>query len=236
MKPSVDNLFGFNIIAFESIDSLSSFALLNPGIYISVNAEGLYNQNPNFLRLVNTNFGYADGVGAVISSRINGSGRLVKLPGCELWLSVLSKVTSTKVAFIGGDEDTIQKLTSKIKCEFPLLDVVYFSNGFFEFEEQLLSALKEREPEFVFVGMGQPKQELFCEKVKTILPEAKLFPIGGSFDLYVGKVNRAPVWMVKLGLEWLYRLYLEPSRWRRQLVLPKFLLKCLTARVLNIFS
>jgi exopolysaccharide biosynthesis WecB/TagA/CpsF family protein len=233
MKLPAESLFGINISAFESIDSLSSFVIHNPGIYISVNAESLYNQNPIFSRLVNTNYGYADGVGAVISSRINGSGSLVKLPGCELWLSILSKVSATKVAFIGGDEDTINKLTSKIKIDFPLLDVVYFKNGFFEFEEQVLSALKECEPEFVFVGMGQPKQELFCEKVHDILPQAKLLPIGGSFDLYVGKVSRAPVWMVRFGLEWLYRLIQEPSRWRRQLVLPKFLIKCISFKVFH---
>lgn len=234
--PSAEELFGFKVFAFKSVDTLSSFALNNPGIYISVNAESLYKQDPSFLRLVNSNFGYADGVGTVISSRINGNGTLIKVPGCELWLSVLSKISSVRVAFIGGDAITMEALIEKIQCEFPLLDIVYHHNGFFESEENILSNLKRLEPEFVFVGMGQPKQEIFCEKVQQLLPEAKYFPVGGSFDLYVGKVNRAPKWMIHFGFEWFYRLCKEPSRWRRQLVLPKFLLKCLTARVLSIFS
>ncbi|GAB1055857.1 MAG: WecB/TagA/CpsF family glycosyltransferase [Shewanella algae] len=234
MNLQYEYLFGFRVGAFKSIDSLANFSTKSPGIYISVNAESLYQENSDFLRLVNANYGYSDGIGAVISSHINGTGQLVKLPGCELWLSVLGKVPSAKVAFVGGDEVVINLLVSKISAQFPLLDIVYYRNGFFDDESAVISSLSECKPEYLFVGMGQPKQELFCEAVQCVLPNVKFFPIGGSFDLYVGKVNRAPSFMIKFGLEWLYRLYLEPGRWRRQLVLPKFLLKCLLSKVTTI--
>lgn len=235
MKLVYENLFGLNIVVCDSVDTLSTFSMNNPGIYVSANAEAIYKQDSDFLRIINNNYGYADGVGAVISSHINGNGGLVKIPGCELWLSVLSKLSYSKVAFIGGDENTIEELIIKIKTEFPSLDIVFYNNGFFKNEELVLSALKELEPQFVFVGMGQPKQEIFCEKAQKLLPEARYFPVGGSFDLYVGKVDRAPIWMIKLSCEWLYRLYKDPSRWRRQLVLPMFLFRCISSRILQSF-
>ncbi len=77
----------------------------------------------------------------------------------------------------------------------------------------------------IFVALGAPSQEKWIYNNMRKLPSCKLFiGIGGSFDFVAGTVKRAPGWMCKSGLEWLYRLYIQPSRWRRMMKLPLFAL------------
>lgn len=231
MSNIIEYLYGFKVFAFNSVDELACFSIKNPGIYISINAECLYKKDANFINIVNDNYGFSDGVGPVLASSLNGNGVLKKLPGCELWLSVLDKLETGKVAFLGSTTDTMELLVNKIKYNYPHLDIVFYNDGYFSSEKEIIERLVESKPEFVFIGMGQPKQEVLSNKLKQQLLNAKLYPLGGAFDLYTGKVKRAPKWLVNLGLESIYRLYLEPSRWRRQIVLPKFLFRCVLDRL-----
>lgn len=93
----------------------------------------------------------------------------------------------------------------------------------------LAKYIKKTETDMVFVGLGHPKQELFIDMVKDQLVKMGykrpivLMAVGGTFDFISGRVKRAPLWLRKINLEWLYRLIKEPSRTARQLVLPQFL-------------
>lgn len=96
--------------------------------------------------------------------------------------------------------------------------------------EELPGEVQERmrESSVIFVALGAPGQEKWIYHNMRKLPECKLFiGIGGSFDFVAGTVKRAPGWMCRSGLEWLYRLYLQPSRWRRMLKLPLFAINVL---------
>jgi N-acetylglucosaminyldiphosphoundecaprenol N-acetyl-beta-D-mannosaminyltransferase len=75
------------------------------------------------------------------------------------------------------------------------------------------------------VGLGVPRQELWIAQHRYLCPQAIWIGVGGSFDIWSGTKNRAPAWLGKNNLEWLYRLYQEPWRWRRMLALPEFALK-----------
>ena len=77
------------------------------------------------------------------------------------------------------------------------------------------------------MALGAPKQEKWLSKNLNILQPSLLMGIGGSFDVLAGKMERAPKWMQESSLEWLFRLYKQPSRFRRMLVLPKFVLEVL---------
>ena len=79
----------------------------------------------------------------------------------------------------------------------------------------------------LFVALGAPKQEKWLAKFQDILKPLLLMGIGGSFDVVAGKMERAPKWMQDASLEWLFRLYKQPSRLGRMLVLPKFVIKVL---------
>jgi len=84
----------------------------------------------------------------------------------------------------------------------------------------LLKKVRETQPDFFWVGIGMPKQEKFMAEYISILPEAKIFiGVGAAFDFFTGRVKQAPRWMMRLGLEWLFRLFQEPKRlWRRYLI------------------
>lgn len=222
-------VFGYSIKIYPDLSSLSSFAIDNPGIFISLNAESLYRDDSRFLNVVNENYGFADGIGAVAAVKILCKKRIKKTPGCEVWLEVLklANYSNKRVAFIGGTPHVITALSEKIKIEYSDINVVFLSDGYYNNEDVLISQVVAARPDIVFVALGQPKQEFLCESLYLQLKSATFFPVGGSFDIYTEVTKRAPSWVVNLGLEWMYRLVKQPSRWRRQLVLPKFIYKVL---------
>ncbi len=95
-----------------------------------------------------------------------------------------------------------------------------------EEKKDIAVVLKKLKPQVVFVALGAPYQEEWIIENKALLESSEVrlvMVVGGTFDMLLGKVNRAPKWMQKIGLEWLFRLYQEPWRWRRQLKLLQFM-------------
>lgn len=93
-------------------------------------------------------------------------------------------------------------------------------------EAEVVLVIEETQPDIVFVAFGAPWQEQWIHTHRPLLEKAGVslaMAVGGSFDFLLGKVKRAPVWMQKFGLEWLYRLLQQPWRWKRQLRLLKFI-------------
>ena len=91
-----------------------------------------------------------------------------------------------------------------------------------EKEEDIISDILRKKPDFVFVAIGSPKQEMFIKKAQKH-HSANYLGLGGSFDVYSGSVKRAPSWMVNNNLEFLYRLIKQPKRFNRQLIYLKFI-------------
>ena len=79
----------------------------------------------------------------------------------------------------------------------------------------------------VFVALGYPHQEKFIYEHKHLFPQAIAIGIGGSLDVFSGKVKRAPKMFIKLNLEWMYRLLTNPTRWKRMLNIPKYVFSVL---------
>lgn len=99
--------------------------------------------------------------------------------------------------------------------------------------DRTINTINKFKPNFIFVGFGHSKQELFLSKHKDNLYFDYAMGVGGAFDMISGHTKRAPKWMQKSGFEWLWRLVLEPARWKRQVLIFKFpllilksLLKC----------
>ena len=93
--------------------------------------------------------------------------------------------------------------------------IVYERNGYDIDSKKVYEDIKAADPDIVFIATGQPSQEIFGNEISTNIPKAAVFCIGGSFDLFADKVSRAPKMMVKLNLEWLYRIYIQPHRAHR---------------------
>nr|WP_313787738.1 WecB/TagA/CpsF family glycosyltransferase [Paenibacillus larvae] len=99
-----------------------------------------------------------------------------------------------------------------------------------EDESRILEEIAEARPTFLIIALGAPRAERWIYTHKSKLPVQLAMGVGGSLDVIAGKVKRAPAIWQKLNLEWMYRLLSQPSRWRRQLVLPLFVLTCLKER------
>ena len=102
--------------------------------------------------------------------------------------------------------------------------VVGMQDGYFDpnEEEQLIQKVKASGAKIITVALGSPKQELLMARIQQAYPDALYMGVGGSYDVFVGKVKRAPKAWQRLGLEWLYRLFHQPTRWKRQKRLLKY--------------
>jgi UDP-N-acetyl-D-mannosaminouronate:lipid I N-acetyl-D-mannosaminouronosyltransferase len=218
-------LNGLLTYAPTSEEELMNYAIDNYSIMIAVNAEKILHATDESRTLINRNLGYPDGVGAVWALKKKGIKSVVKTPGCELWLSLVSFCYKTKsFYFVGGKQSVIESTVKRVKSEFEDINICNFRNGYIktELEElKLIEDIKKHQPDIVFVAMGSPKQEKLMERMQKQHP-AVYQGLGGSFDVYTGQVRRAPKWWVKNNLEWTYRLLSQPSRIKRQIHLLRF--------------
>lgn len=220
-------LNGIQTFAPKSREEIMKYALDQKVILVAINAEKILHATDAFRAIINRNVGYPDGIGAVWALKKKGCEKVVKIPGCELWLDLIKEYVSSKTFYlVGSSEEVIQATVKKLKEEFPSINIVNFRNGYLKTKEErvkLIQDITERKPDVVFVAMGSPKQELLMEEMHRSYP-AVYQGLGGSFDVYTGKVKRAPSWSVKYNLEWAYRLVKQPSRIKRQIHLVRFYL------------
>ena len=217
---------GVQTYAPASSKDLIEYAGRGNKILVAVNAEKILHATEDSRNIINRNLGYPDGIGAVMALKKKGIKQVSKIPGCELWLDIIAAYYKEKSFYlVGGKEEVIQETVSKLREEFPGINILNFRNGYIKTEEEkqaLIEDIGQRKPDVVFVAMGSPKQELLMEEMQQ--KHAALYQgLGGSFDVYTGNVDRAPKWWVKNNLEWAYRLVKQPSRIKRQIHLVKFL-------------
>ncbi len=159
-----------------------------------------------------------DGSGVVWALRLAGH-PVDRLPGIELAAETLKLAASTgrKVALLGGKPETLTKLLGILSTTYPGLNVVASHNGYFgaDDEEKIVDEILEAEPELVLIALGVPKQEYFIDKWQSRFSQSVLIGVGGSFDVWAGNVKRAPLAFREMHLEWLYRLLVEPWRYKR---------------------
>lgn len=219
-------LNGVQTFAPTSSEDLINYAFKKKHILIAVNAEKILHANNITRSIINRNLGYPDGIGAVMALKKKGVQRVVKIPGCELWLEIIKNYYKEKTFYlVGGKEETIQETVSELKNQFSGIRILNQRNGYIKSEEErqlLIRDISEKKPDIVFVAMGSPKQELLMEEMQK--NHAALYQgLGGSFDVFTGKVERAPKWWVDNNLEWAYRLVKQPSRIKRQIHLVRFM-------------
>jgi N-acetylglucosaminyldiphosphoundecaprenol N-acetyl-beta-D-mannosaminyltransferase len=217
-------------------------------IIFTPNAEQLVlaQQNPNFNRyLKQADLLLADGMSVVWASRVLTFFKKCSQPiaqrisGIDLAkeLIEIGRQRQLKILLIGGRDyqqsaGVSPQTVSGQKNLWQLADSLFWTPGFRNVnkpQDQEQSALKSHllkiKPDMVFVAFGAPHQEEWLINNRDLLNQvgAKLaVSVGGAFDVIFGRLKRAPAWMQKLGLEWLFRLIQEPWRWKRQLSLVEF--------------
>jgi UDP-N-acetyl-D-mannosaminouronate:lipid I N-acetyl-D-mannosaminouronosyltransferase len=207
---------GIKIYGFQSKKDLIDFSVRQNKLLVAVNAEKIYNADPELKEAINQNIGYPDGVGAVWALRQKGLANVSKIPGVELWLEFIKEYHASKsFYFIGAREDIIQETVIKLKSEFPDIQLIGYRNGYIKQceKEALIRDIEEKQPDFVFVAMGSPAQERLMIEMQKVNKGVYL-GLGGSFDIYSGKTKRAPQLLIDMKMEWLYRAQtcLSPSK------------------------
>jgi UDP-N-acetyl-D-mannosaminouronate:lipid I N-acetyl-D-mannosaminouronosyltransferase len=169
---------------------------------------------------------YPDGAGVVVAMRLKGV-RSTRVAGADLWLEVLRQARGQRlsVAIIGAKPDVLTATQRRLETDFPDTAVLVARNGYDGTRDLdvLTQELATAKPNLVFVALGSPKQELLIERFRTAHPSGFYMGLGGSFDIYAGVKKRAPLWMQRRGLEWLFRFLSEPSRAPRETKRLKFL-------------
>ena len=199
-------------------------------ILVSINAEAIMKDDLRFTEIINTNIGYADGVGTILAvKRYFPDLHVEKIAGVELWLDILGKAENKDIYLVGGTQEVIEKVAHKIALDFPRVNLIGFRNGYLQTREEkndLINKIASTKPDIVVIAMGQPIQEYLADNLYHVHPALYLC-VGGSFDIYAGIKKRAPSLVIKFGLEWFYRFLQEPKRWKRYLSLIVFLKKLL---------
>jgi N-acetylglucosaminyldiphosphoundecaprenol N-acetyl-beta-D-mannosaminyltransferase len=178
-----------------------------------------------------------DGAGVVLYLRWLFWQKVQRCPGIELAEKLLQELgkwqRDTKVFFYGGAPGVAAKAADFWQQEIPNLNLVGTHSGYHTPEEveELKQTLTQLQPQVIFVGLGVPRQELWIAQNRYLCPQAIWIGVGGSFDIWSGNKTRAPAWLGNNNLEWLYRLYQEPWRWRRMLALPQFAVKAFIYRI-----
>ncbi len=177
-----------------------------------------------------------DGSGVILYLKLHGLAAR-RLPGIEFAEALLRLANEAsqpkRVFFYGAAPGVAEKVAERWHRECPNLKIVGVQSGYHDLatEAALLETLKEQQPDIVLVALGVPRQEYWIDRHRHICPQAIWVGVGGSFDVWAGVKKRAPKLLQKLHLEWLYRLYQEPWRWRRMLALPQFAWKALLSRL-----
>ncbi|MGL5083237.1 MAG: WecB/TagA/CpsF family glycosyltransferase, partial [Microcoleaceae cyanobacterium] len=160
-----------------------------------------------------------DGSGVVLYLRLKGK-KAQRCPGIELAETLVHRVGqhlgSGSILFYGGQPGVSQQAAEQFEQKIPGLKIATY-HGYLSSEEEqhLQEHLKTAQPRLVLVGLGVPRQELWIAQHRHLCPNSTWVGVGGSFDIWAGTKKRAPAWFCNNHLEWLYRLYQEPWRWRR---------------------
>lgn len=202
---------------------------------IAINPEKLMKsrRDPELLNILNeATVGIPDGIGVVLASRLRGGNIKGRITGVDMMdhLCEQASVQDVPVFLYGAKPGVAQLAAEKLQETYPNLTVAGTLDGYEKDEETVLNTINDSGAKILFVALGSPTQEQFIIRNKEKLNVSVFQGVGGSFDVFSGNVQRAPAFFRKFGLEWFYRLLKEPSRWKRQLELPKFLVAVLADR------
>lgn len=172
-----------------------------------------------------------DGIGTVIASKLLKTPVKEKIAGFDVAVKLLEKADreGKSVYLLGTKQDILEECVKKIEKDYKNLKIAGYHNGFFDLNncDDLINDIKEAKPWAIFVAMGSPRQEIFINKIIDDSSINIFMAVGGVFDILAGKLKRAPEWMIKCGLEWLYRVIAEPFRIKRLFKIPQFIFAAL---------
>ncbi len=200
----------------------------NPEIVMQAQEDRDY-----FYTLSKADFIVPDGIGVVIASRMKKKPLKERVPGFELMedFLALSNLHQLKVYIVGAKNEVLEEAVKNIRTNYPGLQLAGYHHGYFDDEDDsIIEEIQKVKPDLVLVALGFPRQENWIKRSMPKVEKGVFIGVGGSIDILAGHLKRAPVFWQKIHLEWFYRLLQQPSRWKRMLVIPRFLIRVLTSR------
>lgn len=174
-----------------------------------------------------------DGAGVVLASKLLRTPVKQKVAGVDFAAGLLGVLerNGQSLYLLGGKPGIGELAAQKMLEAHPQLRIAGIADGYFQDEAPVIAKINASGADALFVCLGAPKQERFMVQHQQELHVHLMAGLGGSLDAFAGTVQRAPAWMIRLNLEWLYRLIREPKRFRRMLRLPKYLWAVMLKRI-----
>jgi len=215
------DFLGIPVDVFTGEEALSAVHDSREGYALTLNPELVWHayHKPEVLQAIQSaKYVFCDGTGIQLGLKILKRVRAPRITGIDLLLWLLQK-GGRQFYFLGTTERNLTRAVKRCEALFPQSPVVGYHSGFFsrEEEEGILKDIRGSGADFLVVGMGMPHQELWLYRHYAGLSGVFGLAVGGALDVLSGAVSRAPAWLRSSGLEWSYRLLLQPSRISRVL-------------------
>ena len=221
----------------EAVDrALAMLEEDGPHLVVTPNPEIVQRakQDPEFARiLAGAHLVIPDGIGVVYAARILGRPLKGRVPGIDFAAALLGRAAGMgkRLYLLGAAPGVAEQAAVNLQAAYPGLVVCGAHDGYFQEDGPVADAIRAARADIVFVCLGVPKQEKWIDANGEAAGARLYIGLGGSLDVFAGKVERAPESFQKLGLEWLYRLIRQPSRIGRMSRLPLFLVSAAGARL-----
>ncbi|QLL68740.1 WecB/TagA/CpsF family glycosyltransferase [Lactobacillus johnsonii] len=188
------------------------------------------NKDPKFMNLITKNADLItpDGIGIVLGGKMLKKPLKERVTGYDLftWLLQVGNLRKLRVYLIGAKPEVMRITKEKIARDYPGIELVGAEDGYFKDDlKTVAKRIEESSPDMVFAAIGFPRQEELISILRQAKVPAIMMGVGGSFDVFSGVVKRAPEVFQKTHLEWFYRLITNPTRFKRMLALPEFVVE-----------
>src|SRR5579863_2429960 len=226
------SILGMDISAFDSYDDALSairHRILSRmrTFCVAMNPEKLYRakHDPQLEKVLRSaDIRICDGIGVSLASAVLHRRRIPRCTGIDLFLRLirLCEEEHLSIFLLGAAQETNEAACRVLMRRYPRLRIGGHSHGFFDDVNPVIDSINASGSDLLFVAMGSPRQEIWIANHMGRLKPQFCMGIGGTLDVVSGAVKRAPAFFRNTGTEWLYRLLSQPSRIRRQAVLPVF--------------
>lgn len=162
----------------------------------------------------------ADGQSVVWASRLLGRSLPERVTGVDLFGAIVERAAATghRLYFLGATDEVLSIMIARLRAKFPGLAIAGYRNGYWTDDDEIVTAVREAKPDFLFLAIPSPRKEYWLHEHLQALNVPFVMGVGGTFDVVAGKVGRAPIWLQRIGCEWVYRVAQEPRRmWKRYL-------------------
>ena len=213
-----------NLTMEETLQKVEGFiASGRPHQHVVVNVDKLVkaNRDPELRRIINEcALINVDGMPVVWASRLLGKPLKERVAGVDLFEALMERAAQKgwRVFLLGAREEVVSGVKQTYERKYRGLTVAGYRNGYWKPEEEagVVEQIAQAKADLLFVAISSPKKEHFLGQYQAHMKIPFAMGVGGTFDVAVGKVKRAPLWMQKSGLEWFYRFLQEPRRMFRR--------------------